>query len=303
MKKTKSSQNKIQLVQVGDRTTFNITLPGEMTTKYFEFMAKFAKLLLAVDIYLVSCLSLKKINICHLLHPDSNRDMLCIEERTNLQEAAGDQVRGYLRRGKELIMSSLESVSDRDGFDELLSELTLLAYETNKLLAKSLSIFESPTSTLAEIDLIRLLDELWLYCKGAGRKASISINSLNGNPRVGFKSEPPLLQWVTRIDDPITPGLFTLVAANFEDPRKWRARMFHGESGRSFEVTIIDPEFLENIQSSQNNVNFGLLIGDVLKTKFRSCYDPITSKTTYEIISVDQIIRADQFKDQEFDFS
>ena len=281
--------------KIGEKFGVQIETPGRKTTAYYGLMAKVAKFLLDIDVFLLTYLSIK-VKLHHLVHQDSLADFLFLDEETGVEGDAGGQIKAYLRDGKELILSSLHSVSERAGFDVLMQDLTALMNKTDRAISESLTLEGIACITIAEIDLIRLLHELWNFFAGtSGRSIKMSVASLADAPRVLFAAEPPFSQWLEPIgDDQPKTGFFTLVSSNFEDPRKWRARLMNTGGRNPVEILIKDPLFFESIQSSIRNAANGLLIGDVLEAKYRINYDQIADETAYEIVFFKHRFRANE---------
>lgn len=215
MKKTKSTRPDAPL-QVGEKFAIQVVMPGENTTKYFNKMGKIAMLLLIIDRHQISFLS-QKIKVDHLMKIDIVNNLLTIDESTKMEGSAGDRFKAYLRAGKELILTSLCRISDRPGFDTLMAELMALTTETYQSLPENLPL---NFTSLKEIDLIRLLDDMWSYFSGPGRNFKISVASLENSPQAAFQAEPPLREWAPLEYSADFPGTYKLVATNFENPQK-----------------------------------------------------------------------------------
>ncbi len=219
--------------QDGEKFGIKIEVSGARTTAYYGKMAKVAKILLSIDNHLIWYLPFKT-KLDHLIHEDSGDDILYIDEKIDVDGENGDQIKAYLREGKDLILSSLHSLINRSEFDILVQNLTSLVNNMLRSISSNLTLDGIANVSLSQIDLIRLLNELWLYySKVAGSSVSLSLQCKKGNIKVSFAEEPPFADWLDPIDDnDVQPGYFTIVTPDFGGEKNWKACLHNVELNR-----------------------------------------------------------------------
>ncbi|MFZ4859126.1 MAG: hypothetical protein ACOYL3_22340 [Desulfuromonadaceae bacterium] len=280
------------LEQVGDRFGIKVVIKGEKTTAYFKQMSIIASILIILDSFLVTFLPLK-VKFTHLRHEDSVDDQLYIDVETGITGEIGELILIYLRSGKELILSRLPMVSKRQGFDLLIQDLTELVNLTCRNMAILLSSDENSTH-IKEVDLIRLLDEIWRCFEKTGRSVKSSLVSIEGAPEVYFSERPPFEEWLGSIDDDVIhTWRFKLIRINFEKEMRWQALMVNISEKDLVDLVIADQGFIDKIRSSERNAQNGLLNGDILIAKYKIENDQLKDKRVYKVIEVVDQIRGD----------
>jgi hypothetical protein len=283
------------LQQVGELFGLEVLLSESRTTSYFAQMAKLSKVLLAMDAYLVSYLPIK-VKPVHYLGDYNNDDVLYVDVSVGVDGNTGHVIKNYLRQGKELILASLASVSDRPCFDRLVQELTTLIDKAEKDISTNLSLDGIPARTISEIDLIRLLKNIWSFFCGLNSSAQICVVGLASKPKVFFAAEPPFAVWTeSDVDDGTFTAWFRLRTVHFEGRKDWKAYLvIDGKDAALVNIKVVTPEFWEKLKSSQDNAPNGLLAGDILRTKCKVEEDQLAGISTYLISRVENIYRADE---------
>ena len=281
-----------KLGQVGNNFAADIKAIGVKTTAYYRFVAMFVAVLHIIDVYMLSLLPLEKPKLIHLINDDTTGSTIVLTETINVEEV-DEEIHAYLRQGKEMILSRLQNLADYGNFCILWQEITAHANKTESIISAKLTHMDFPILTISDIDLMRTLHDVWSIYNKCRASVDITLASVKGNPQVIFGAEPPFENWITTIDQEVLTGFFRLVSTNFEDNKKWRARIINSSETRPVLVNMIAPSFLDGLQSSRGNGGNGLLIGDILKAKYRIVDDVLNRKKIYEIISVEEHKRAD----------
>lgn len=285
---------KNDLEQKGDKFGVEVDYDGPRTTALLGYMYKLSNLFGLIDKYLLSFLPLK-LKSKHVIHEDTIDDCLYIDEDIGMSGETGAQVKDYLRKGKELILSNLDKVSTLEGFDALHQEMTALVNDAVMAVSENLSFDGFACISLDRDDLVRLLDDGWKFFDGPGKSYRLNVVSLESHPQVRFVAEPPFADWISDESD-VTPrnGRFRLVRSDFDQPSKWTARPIGFGSGTSVNIVIADLDFLEGLQSSSANASNGLLIGDIIDVKYWIEVEPLSGKVSYYITKVVDHLRADE---------
>jgi len=285
-----------KLGQVDGKFGLEISPIGPKMSDYFGHLGKIADLLTEIDRFLLSYLMPLKFRLKHYLFDGRNANQFFIQEEVGLGGDAEDLATNYLRRGKELILSKLDGVSQRDGFDVLLHELTPLINMTKQKIEDSLTFEGFSCITIDELELIRLLNKLWDFFNGPG--GSLEVKVLNEPcQRVFFSSEPQFNNWIDDEKRGEGTAWFRIVVANFEK-RDWKARLLPVKDKRQVCLRIDSPSFLEKLQSSTVNKENGRLIGDVLLVRYEIEEKVLEKKITYAVKEVLDHFRADEITHQ-----
>lgn len=273
--------------------SFSIEVSGKKTTKYFSLLVRVAGLLILLDRYLLSHFKIKQ-QVSHILHNDAFFEQVTIEEETSHDDEIGLILRRYLKVGKELVLSSLASIETTSDLDTLLKKLSHLVYQTEGELKSQKLLDVLACSTLDKIAIARILNHFWLYFSHGGSAAPISIVSMPNSPKVVFRRQPPLREWIPTLDEKTQAGRLELRQVDFEDSKKWKAVLHGYLHERPMIVEIEDLNFLESLKSTDDNDENGILQGDIIVARYTIINDFLRNKIEVKVLEIQKRLRQTQ---------
>lgn len=286
------------LINIGmdssDYFSFSVHESGKKTTKHFSNLVKVSSLLLLLDRYLLSNFKVLKQQVSHVLLKAVISEGVTILEETSYEGEIGEIVRCYLKSAKELILSSLVNIETTSDLDNLLKKLSVLVYQTQEQLRTQDFLEVLSCSSLDKIGLARIIHHYWLYFSKSGSTAPIIIESITGAPKVMFRQEPPLREWIRTINENTQPGKLELRHVDFGDNTKWKAVLFDYIHDRPMVVEVKDLKFLESLKSTEDNEVNGILHGDIILARYSITNDVLLNKTTIKILEVHKRLRRSQ---------
>lgn len=280
--------------QTGKFFSVHASGTGKSAVTYFSTMAKTAKLLMDIDTYLYGQFPDFKSPIIHSRFPTGDDDILVIHESTGQDDRCEEILQAYLRKGKEYILASLQALQGPSTLDELQLRLTELVNDVDRKYVDNKIYDKTSHRFLHKIELAQLLDTIWRFFENLPNSFHLKLMSVESTPTVQFKALPDLMSWVEHEDDPNKyPGLFILTKTDLEHPENWRGRLKDSGIKGAVHIVIEAEKYLSGLRSAKENETNGILIGDVIKASYKIKVDPIQGKTTYHIVEVHDIFRAD----------
>jgi len=270
--------------------SFSIDFAGKKTTKYFGLLVKASSLLLMLDRYLLSNFKLKQ-QVSHLLISDIVADRITIKEETAYEEEAGLILQLFLKHGKELILSSFQYIETTNDLDNLLKRLSKLVYDTQSKLFEQDLENALDCSKLDKIGLARIIYSFWLYFSRSSSANPLKLESIADSPKVMFRQEPPLREWITTLLDTSQLGRLELRHVDFGNFKKWKAVIYNYLHERPMSVEVDDIKFIDSLKSTEDNAENGILHGDIIVAHYTMVNDFLRNKTDIKILKVQKRFR------------
>lgn len=188
-------------------------------------------------------------------------------------------------------MSSFQYIETTNDLDNLLKRLSKLVYDTQSKLFEQDLENALDCSKLDKIGLARIIYSFWLYFSRSSSANPLKLESIADSPKVMFRQEPPLREWITTLLDTSQLGRLELRHVDFGNFKKWKAVIYNYLHERPMSVEVDDIKFIDSLKSTEDNAENGILHGDIIVAHYTMVNDFLRNKTDIKILKVQKRFR------------
>ncbi len=243
----------------------------------------------------------EKYNPHYTLKQDGNYMKYIYDTKFSSDEISNQKLKDYHHSGKMFIINNMLNMSEEgrlnaftDDLYSLVKKHAVCLYGYDNSNQRQLDDSEKFTTS------IKIINRIWNYisnqCKIDFKLNNTSIDKMS----VFGKTPPPIKEWIDNLPQDINEYDYDFIFTYFCDGKlEWKARIAASDRKTTYDVKILDADFIKSLQSADSNKENGLLFGDVYRCKCRIFRDYLNDKTIYEIIHVGERIRAKEFMHQQ----